>query len=128
MTESFLRKEDIILEEEQDIADIANQEDYIVDFGLNSRNGTGQYIDIKRIIVKSTITEKPYSNKHLASITGDLFGIEKTVIEKSEYVRILRSEKNIALIERDNHLQRLQKQSVQKETEQQEGSQEQEID
>jgi hypothetical protein len=107
MTESFLRPEDLINPNAVPELPISDDESYTPDFGLESRNTTGERIDIDRIIIKPQGVEKPYPNKRLKEIASSLFGIQKTVVEKTSYVGFLTTEKSLAVIERDNHLRSL---------------------
>ena len=107
MAESFLRDEDLVSKSEMDMSMFTTDQNYTPDFGLESRNTMGRRIDVDRIIIKPTATDKPYFNKDLGRIANDLFGVEKTVIEKTGFVTFLRREKNLAIIERDNQLRRL---------------------
>lgn len=104
MAESFLKNQDL-----RDLSDYETfnvDQDYIPDFGLRVQNTMSKRIDIDKIIIKATPLDKPYFNKDLQIIARDLFGVEKTVVEKTEFVVFLTTEKNLAIIDRDNQLRR----------------------
>ena len=105
MAESFLKNQDLAVASDLYIFDIDT--DYIPDFGLRIQNTMSKRIDVDKIIVKATALDKPYFNKDLQIIARDLFGVEKTVVEKTEFVLFLTTQKNLAIIERDNQLRRL---------------------
>jgi hypothetical protein len=105
--ESFLRAEDVVERPALELSEFYDDPDYTPDFGLESLSSSRHRIDADRIIVKPTGTEKPYSNKELKDIASDLFGVDKTVVEKTTYVAFLTTEKSLARIERDNQLRSL---------------------
>jgi len=106
MSDTFLREEDLIKKPDILYPSVSKTK-YVPDYGLESE-GRVKYVEIERITLKTgLIGVKSYNKNDLKNIMSEVFGIEKTVMVKSEMVKYLTSSKSLVVIERYNHLKGL---------------------